>query len=276
MGLFDGFFKANVEKLKKKEDFNGLIKLLNDEDPNVRYEAIDALGVLGVGDNKKYVFPHLEKLIKFPLKNDQIKIQMKKEQKEFCLKQTAAIEKLIKALNDENAAVRNCAAHALRDIGLMSTPLGNLRIGSKQELEFRQLQTDTMGGTKTLVEPLIKALNDEDFRVRSFAAEALGFIGDDRAVEPLIEALKNGDSYLRKRAAWALSKINVKLRAMCETGDDRAVEPLIEAALNDEDSDVRQFAANSLHIMKRSCNEQDDRLKAIMEFSYAHDFRIKY
>ena len=57
------------------------------------------------------------------------------------------------------------------------------------------------------VESLIKALNDEDWHVRSGAAEALGEIGDRRAVEPLIEALKDEDGGVRKDAADALGKM---------------------------------------------------------------------
>jgi hypothetical protein len=51
------------------------------------------------------------------------------------------------------------------------------------------------------VEPLIKALKDEDYSYS--AAKALGEIGDKRAVEPLIKALEDDLSY----AASALRKL---------------------------------------------------------------------
>ena len=65
------------------------------------------------------------------------------------------------------------------------------------------------------VEPLIKALEDEDWSVRSSAASALGMIGDERAAEPLSKTLRDNDLkddygssfYVRKASAQALGEI---------------------------------------------------------------------
>ena len=69
------------------------------------------------------------------------------------------------------------------------------------------------------VDPLIQALQDKDYQVRSRAAYTLGEIEDDRAVEPLIQALSDEEWVVRGNAAEALGKIK----------DERAVEPLIQA-----------------------------------------------
>jgi len=90
-------------------------------------------------------------------------------------------------------------------------------------------------GDATAVEPLIQALGEEDAGVRRYTAEALGKIGDERAVEPLIYALEDEDGNVRIEAAKALGEI----------GDERAVEPLIQA-LNDKVPDVRRYAAEAL------------------------------
>jgi hypothetical protein len=74
-------------------------------------------------------------------------------------------------------------------------------------------------GDKRAVEPLIKALGDKNRSVRKLAATALGEIGDKRAVEPLIKTLEDDYEYVRKAAATALGSI----------GDKRAVEPLIKS-----------------------------------------------
>ena len=73
----------------------------------------------------------------------------------------------------------------------------------------------------------IKALKDDDKRMRSYAAESLGILGDERAVEPLIESLKDKDSWVRSCAARSLVKL----------GERRAVEALIEALKDDDDED---------------------------------------
>ena len=44
-------------------------------------------------------------------------------------------------------------------------------------------------GDERAVEPLIKALSNDDWNICQIAAAALGPIGDARAVEPLIKAL---------------------------------------------------------------------------------------
>jgi len=122
------------------------------------------------------------------------------------IRDSRAIEPLIRALKYRVSSVRWEAAFALGKIG-------DLRA----------------------VEPLIQALEDVVENVRWKAAWALGKIGDVRAVEPLIQALKDRDEYVRKYAAQALGEIK----------DSRSVEPLIKA-LKDEDSNVRKAAQEAL------------------------------
>lgn len=57
------------------------------------------------------------------------------------------------------------------------------------------------------VKGLIKALKHKDSRVRDIAALVLGDIGDVRAVEPLIQALKDENYSVRSSASEALEKI---------------------------------------------------------------------
>ena len=89
-------------------------------------------------------------------------------------------------------------------------------------------------GDPRVVEPLVKALGDDDDGVYWTAHESLVMIGEP-AVEPLIKALEDKDKDVRTLAAFALGEI----------GDARAVEPLIKA-LEDEDKDVRRYAADAL------------------------------
>jgi len=79
-----------------------------------------------------------------------------------------AIPQLIEALKDGNASVRCTAAMALKNIAKANP--GNAEL-------------------LTAVFPLIDELNDGDSNARSWAAGALGKIGDIRAVQPLIERL---------------------------------------------------------------------------------------
>lgn len=113
--------------------------------------------------------------------------------------------------------------------------------GLLEALEYIDVYSDATEAIveigKPAVEPLIHALEDEDWLVRQEAAWALGKIGDTRAVDPLIQALKDKHEEVRQRAAMALGDI----------GDARAVGPLIQVLKDDEeDEDVRESAAGAL------------------------------
>lgn len=90
-------------------------------------------------------------------------------------------------------------------------------------------------GSDRLLQPFLKALNDEKSHVRSRAARALGKIGTEAAVIALLQALNHEDSNVCGWAAWALAKI----------GTDAVVTRLIDA-LNDEASRVRNWATWAL------------------------------
>jgi len=85
------------------------------------------------------------------------------------------------------------------------------------------------------VTALLEAWKDEDYSVRSSAADALGKIGNEAAVTALLEAWKNEDPSVCRMAADALGKI----------GNEAAVTALLEAWKN-EDYDVRSSAARAL------------------------------
>lgn len=82
----------------------------------------------------------------------------------------------------------------------------------EKDVQVRREAAYTLGKIKDIcaVDPLIKALNDEDNYVRRQAVDALGNIGDTRAVEPLTKALDNSNNYVCQGAADALKKIGDK------------------------------------------------------------------
>ena len=99
-----------------------------------------------------------------------------------CQTQELKVERLIKALQDQEWEVRASAALALGNIG---------------------------GGAGDAVPALIKALQDQDKWVRSRAASALGRIGGGAvdAVPALIQLLQDQSSDVRLNAAVALKNI---------------------------------------------------------------------
>ena len=76
------------------------------------------------------------------------------------------------------------------------------------------------------VQPLSKALGDENVRVRSSAASALGEIGDPQAVQPLKNLLEDEFICIREAAANALEQINRKV-APEEWAKDRNLNEIL-------------------------------------------------
>ena len=75
-------------------------------------------------------------------------------------------------------------------------------------------------GDPRAIDPLIRALKDEDFMVRGVAAQALGMFNDSRVIDPLIDALKDESFSVQTHAAHALIK----------TGDSRAIDAALKAS----------------------------------------------
>lgn len=152
-----------------------LVKALGDMNPEVRRNAVDALGGLGP-------------------------------------EATAAVPDLVLALNDRDMGVRWGSAVALGKIGLQATAsltraLGdasvNVRVGAALSLGRMEPRA------KEALPVLIVALNDRDGRVRENAAEALGLYGPDgaAAVPALVALFSDADPYVNGKAVEAASRV---------------------------------------------------------------------
>ncbi|MCP4678878.1 MAG: HEAT repeat domain-containing protein [Deltaproteobacteria bacterium] len=65
-----------------------------------------------------------------------------------------------------------------------------------------------LGGTASDATPvLIKKLTDKDRKVRIETANALGYIGDERAIDPLIKTMMDTDRKVRRWASKAIGRI---------------------------------------------------------------------
>jgi HEAT repeat protein len=175
---------------------------------------------------------------------------------------------LAACLEDEDAAVRQCAAYALGDqhcfwaVPRLLELLDDLpyrlaaqcqRAMDGEEMHFEQLRLDTdLAGqfwddgvarllAESSSEPVAThegeqsgAMDDDEDYVGAAAAYALGTIGDPRAVDRLIEVAQDEqrDWLVRGQAVWALGEI----------GDERAF-PVVLAALDDPECEPEALAA---------------------------------
>ncbi|MEJ2274289.1 MAG: protein kinase, partial [Woeseiaceae bacterium] len=90
-------------------------------------------------------------------------------------------------------------------------------------------------GDANSIKDLLQALKDEDWWVRSRAADALAKIGGPRVVEAVISLVKDDDEDIRRAAIEILN----------QTKDTRAIKHLM-AATEDKDWWVRERAADAL------------------------------
>jgi HEAT repeat protein len=80
-------------------------------------------------------------------------------------------------------------------------------------------------GSDEVTQDVADQLAADDADVRSYAARALGRIGDTRAIDPLTDTLENDENdSVRASAAWALNQIGTEsaLDSVREYSDDRA------------------------------------------------------
>lgn len=120
----------------------------------------------------------------------------------------------------------------------------------------KEVRAEAMHGLVRIGKPAVPAcitlLQEDDWKVRYRAAEALGLIGDDGAYTPLIAALDDGKDHVRYMAAKGLGLL----------GDPHAVAHLTRMQ-RDENEFVRRIAARSLGML--GGEEAVEALRAALE-----------
>ncbi len=206
--------------------------LLNDKDPNVRYDAARALGEIKDADSVYTLIT--------ALKYDRNWIV-----KEACAGALGKIgnKKAVNSLKDllttdagkEASLARERAAWALEKIGEDAIRALVSSLGDNEESARRRASWALIRIGSPAVPYLISALRDNDKLVRERSAMVLGWIRSESAIVPLLWALKDKDTDARKMAAWALGRI----------GGVKAKNALKEI-LSDEDEDVVEYAKEAM------------------------------
>jgi len=249
------FGPPNVEKMKSKKDFKGLIKALGYRKDaavceaasmalvEIREPAIEPLIAALKGENEDVRQSAVQTLVKIGEPAIEPLIAALKD---YSVRRGAAgvlimmgepaleraAEQLIVEFEGENDDARGAAFEALVEIGEPAVePL--ITALSDKSLDERRMvvagiivKTDTMEVIPHYADLQVKlndAFADKGFTARAAAAAALGEIGDARAIEPLIAALKDDDLPVRWVAAGALFEFR----------DARTLEPL--ATLEEDD-----------------------------------------
>ncbi|MFA4848102.1 MAG: HEAT repeat domain-containing protein [Methanoregula sp.] len=250
-----GLLGPDVKKLKSRWDIAGLCHLLEHKDPQVQYEAAEALGNLG---DENAVGPLIT-----ALKRDEFSGVRWKAAEALSKIGNPAVESLIAALQYPDDDVRWKAAIALGEIGNPDAidPLIHLLSDEDRFVRSRAAHAISMIG-EPAVFPLINALKQGDTSVRWGAALALGKIKNPLAVEQLILALADKEAMVRAEAAAALAAIGtpalcpllgflkgargeIRIEVMTALGELKnadAIEPLVQLLENADDDERRAIA----------------------------------
>jgi len=150
----------------------------------------------------------------------------------------SGLHPLLVALESEDISLRASAIRGLgyiEDLRSVEALIGVLGVETRG-YNLGQLAAHSLSRIGSLaVGPLITALQDENRKVRTNAAFALGYIGDARAIGPLAAALGDEETSVRHAAVGAFGRIK----------NESTVEPLI-AALGDKDAEIRSMTAFEL------------------------------
>jgi HEAT repeat protein len=176
-----------IEKISSPRATDALIKTMGDPEPKVREAAVWALS--------KIRDPRATGVMIEALDDSNPKVR---EAAVWSLERMAGLrsaDPIMKALGDDDQKVRAAAAQVLERLG---QPLGRLIYDSLQGSETAAAELAARKDPRSL-DPLIRALENNDSKVRRAAAGVLGKINDPLALKGLIKMA--GGWNLRNRLA---------------------------------------------------------------------------
>ena len=240
--------------LKDKKATDVLVGALTDEDWHVREKAAQALDNIGWSPQAI---------------GEQVSFAIAKQDWPKCIALGApAVEPLLVIVQRREHGVAMEAAAAL---GALKEPRAAEPIAEllmDKEFYTRSVKREIAQSLAKLgspaIDPLVKALNDEDDDVRQAAAQALSLIKDPRVIDVLFGALKDADSSVRETAAATLDQIGVTPRSEQEKAlyfaakkewqkciglGKSAVDALV-ARLREPHSNISIEAADALGVIK--------------------------
>ncbi|MEQ8225026.1 MAG: HEAT repeat domain-containing protein, partial [Candidatus Eremiobacterota bacterium] len=227
-----------------------LINMLDDENDWVRFEAIEALAVIGNPNVLHKWQPWFYKSTLAKIGNSYVvKILIKAlKNKNICydvidalgrIRSSISVKPLINMLDDKDDFIRAAVVKALGNIGdsqAIDPLIKALDDKNKHVRMYAALALEKIRDQR-VVDPLIKALEDEeDEGFLSIVAFTLGKLGNLRAVEPLIKALGDRRTGVRASAVSALSEI----------GDPLAVDSLMKTLLEDKQEEIFSGVSRAL------------------------------
>jgi HEAT repeat protein len=155
-----------------------------------------------------------------------------------------AVEPLLKRLANASVAMHGHVTSALAKIGNVQAIEG--LVGVLEDATDPEKRADAAGalgvaGRPAAIEALVKALDDEDWRVRSSSVYALVRLQCHPMCDMLVHMLNERPVGVAKAAAWGLGEI----------GDLRAIEPLVALIAAEDCSELGWVANEALEKIRQ-------------------------
>jgi HEAT repeat protein len=195
-------------------EIQDLEKLLNNEDVEVRRDAVESLTGKSGDIYMRTLLRALEDM-NWRVRNTAMEILLQEHPVD------AFIEGLIHLLYlEDNAGARNAAIEALIRLNKKATPF-LIEAFKTPNKDVRKFIIDVLGEYEDnrALPLMLDALRDEDENVRATAIEHLGKVRESSVVDALIEILDSEDIWTAYPAADALGRI----------GDNKAIPSLVKA-----------------------------------------------
>jgi HEAT repeat protein len=217
MGLLSGLFRPNIEKLKKRNDVERLIRALQHPDWHVRMDAVEALGVLG---DERGVPPLIERL-----KDESKHVRREAAITLGALGDKRAIEPLINALRSEWDDSETSFIEAIERLGERSSIQPLIKAYKYRSKWVRGEEDESLGKIQDVMrtEPAVTVLRDEE-KTLAWESEFLKRIGDAREIEPIVEAL----NYETALSRWREFFIRDRLERQESANEGNPVQALSE------------------------------------------------
>jgi HEAT repeat protein len=188
------------------ELIDALLTAIDDDDKNVRLEAVYTLGVVAGASGAPLSDANAARLIK-ALDHYDSRVRAGAAQVIGRLRIKSATDGLIKAVNDSSSAVRFASIRALGEIGdekLVQTITEQLNYYEKGEGAHASLTALGRIAHPSSVPVFQSYMSDKDPLLRRAAVEGLAHVGDAKTVEQFVQTV-NQDEAEMVRAAMAFA-----------------------------------------------------------------------
>jgi HEAT repeat protein len=198
---------ATWPKTAPPELIDALLTAIDDDDKNVRLEAVYTLGVVAGASGTPLSDANAARLIK-ALDHYDPRVRAGAAQVIGRLRIRSATDGLLKAVNDSSAAVRFASIRALGDVGgdekLVQTITEQLNYYERGDGAYASLTALGRLAHPSSVPVFESYLKDKDPRLRRAAVEGLAHVGDAKTVAQFVQTV-NQDEAEMVRAAMAFA-----------------------------------------------------------------------